>query len=223
MRDVPALRRLEIEKWRTEGATEDLLAERIRNTPGLSWGAFEQDGLARASCFIMGAQRADILAARSWAEITAQGTAATHDPRARFWFGISLSSEDARDLAAVLIEVSMAMLRRGIRAVYLGSPLPGFRRWKVANPEGTVDAYVHGTLAGGSKYHADPALQYYLGLGFKIVQTLPDYFPHEASMNYGVVLRFDNRLWWLSRLFRLVGPKLFRRHAMRIVARWEPI
>jgi hypothetical protein len=60
-------------------------------------------------------------------------------------------------------------------------------RWQQANPEKPAEAYVFATRGGLPR---DPQLRYYWGKGFKrIVACEPNYFPHEASLDYGAVIR----------------------------------
>jgi len=78
-------------------------------------------------------------------------------------------------------------LKRGWRYIYLGSPVPGLRDWMAARPEGHVEDYVHARRRG---LPLDPQLRYYASRGFdRIVSIKRDYFPHERSLDYGVLLR----------------------------------
>ena len=61
------------------------------------------------------------------------------------------------------------------------------RSWRRRDPTADVDEYVRARRDG---LPTDPQLRYYHGKGFRhIVAWKPDYFPHEASLNHGVVLR----------------------------------
>ncbi len=207
-RDLAKLRVLELEKWGADGATADMLESRIHHAPAHSWGC-HRDGVISASCFVMGSTRERILSAASWHEVTDQGHATSHDARSRTWFGISLSGTDPVAVRAVLIEVLLKMLLDGVKEVYLGSPAPSFARWKGKNPGGTMEDYFR-KRRGRSGRHADPQLAYYESLGFKIVGWKPGYFPHAGSHDHGVLVRFDNPLWFLSGAIRWVPARLLR-------------
>lgn len=218
--DVSPLRALELEKWGPQGASEAALAARIERTPGFCWGTFDSSGRALASLFVMGVQRERVLASRSWFETTDEGTARSHDPTATHWFGISLSSRSSSGASEVILQAVAEILHRGIREVYLGAPVPGFGRWLRRNPGGTIDAYVKLQSAKGPpSANTDPLLYFYLKLGFRVVQALPNYFPSPESLDHGVLIRFPNRLWRFAPLFRAVGTEFLRRRVLPLVAR----
>jgi hypothetical protein len=60
------------------------------------------------------------------------------------------------------------------------------------HPDVGVREYVHAKSSQGSDRPLDPQLRYYHGKGFKEIHSIhKDYFPHEASQDYGVILRRD--------------------------------
>ncbi|MBV8056533.1 MAG: hypothetical protein JO071_14970 [Deltaproteobacteria bacterium] len=217
--DVSRLRRLEVEKWGKEGASEYTLTRRIQNTPGFCWATFDSRGEALASCFVMGTTKQKILASKDWYETTDDGTASSHEASSLHWFGISLSSKSEHALADIAIYMALEVLRKGIRAVYLGSPMPGFARWKQANPMGTAMQYVTSwNLTKGKRLHIDPLLRSYVKAGFEIVDVLPNYFPHARSLNWGALICIRNWLWFASGLFKLVSKSMFRRNVMPLMS-----
>lgn len=222
--DVAALRALELEKWGAEGASEEVLRKRIENTPGFCWASFNQAGDALASLFVMGVKKERALESPDWFATTDHGTGASHDPAASHWFGISLSSTDSHAGSEVIVEAVTEVLRRGVREVYLGSPVPGFKRWLKRNPGGRVEAYVElQEKERAPSIDTDPLLSFYLQLGFKIVRTRPAYFPNEGSLDHGVLIRFPNPLWVAAPLFRRLSRAFFRNRVMRLIAAVEAL
>lgn len=191
---LKALHELEQKKWSIGAATIALLNERIANSPNFSWGVFNKSGEALASCFVMGTQHAKVLNSKNWFESTDNGTASSHDPQAKIWFGISLSGEEPQAVDLLLKEVTYRLLCQGIRAVYLGAPTAGLHKWKEKHHLENIESYV---------FH-DPLISYYCRLGFKIVKVMPNYFPHSGAEDYAVLLRLSNPFYLLAPLIRRV-------------------
>ncbi|MGP4050501.1 hypothetical protein [Streptomyces sp. 2A115] len=185
--DVEALITLERAKWEhDQAAGRAELAARIQAYPRLSIGAFEAaGGAALASLFMKPITAAQLRSAATWAacaRVESPASAVT-----RSLFGISLSSVDADAVTAIFEFFWPHALKHGWRDIYLGSPMPGLRTWKRANPDTPTDVYMHEKRHGLPR---DPQLRYYHGKGFKdIVSCKPGYFPHAASLDYGAVLR----------------------------------
>jgi len=184
-RDLPALLELEHQKWNeVQAATKADLCARIDAHPELAVGAFcPRSGRLLASLFMRPVADDFYRRVRTWSDCT-QSPA----PRASSTlFGISLTSRDQKGVAALLQFFWPYALKRGYRHIYLGSPVPGLRDWLAANPHRPVDEYVLARRGGAP---LDPQLRYYRSRGFtKIVCVKPDYFPHERSLDYGVLLR----------------------------------
>ncbi len=202
-KDLRSLEALEIKKWGQNGASLNLLNSRIANSPNFSWAVFDDKNEALASCFVMGSSHEKILNSKSWFESTDNGTAKTHDSEAKVWFGISLSGDHPPAVDLLLKEVCANLFRQGVQSVYLGAPIPGYSFWKEFNPKGSVEDYVHSfKIVRRKKIYRDPLINYYCQLGFKIVKVLPDYFPHEKSDDFGVLIRLDNPLAKLAPILR---------------------
>jgi predicted metal-dependent hydrolase len=211
--DINALMVLERKKWNQEQAADAQdIAQRIAAHPQLCIGAFSTaTGEALASLFMKPITNAQLQEARTWADCAQlHGIAQAHTSQALF--GISLSSVDAAAVEALFVFFWPYALKSGWRHIYLGSPVPGLARWQQANPDQPAEAYVFAKRGGLPR---DPQLRYYWGKGFKrIVACKPDYFPHEASLDYGAVIRGHIPLSTLAPLWkRLPLPWLqgFRR------------
>lgn len=176
------------------------MSERISRHPQLAIGAFCTDtGRALASLFAKPAHAETIRRAGNWQECVGGGTRDT-DVQASALFGISLSSISAEAAKAIFEFFWPHALKNGWREMYLGSPMPGLRNWVRANPGRPVEDYVFAKRNG---LPLDPQLRYYFQKGFqRIVAVRRDYFPHGASLNYGVVLGGRIPLSALSPLWR---------------------
>jgi len=183
--DLPALLELEHDKWDDEQAASHAeLSRRILANPGLSVGAFcPQTGRMLASLFLRQVVADFWQHAENWRDCTELPSPI----RTASLFGISLSSRDPAAVDAILEFFWPHALKGGWRHIYLGSPVPGLRDWLGRQPAGRVEDYV-ALKRGGLPL--DPQLRYYHSRGFKeIVCVKPGYFPHERSLDHGVILR----------------------------------
>lgn len=204
--DIPALLALEYDKWEpNQAASEDMLRQRINAYPQLCIGSFcPQTGRALASLFMRPVNPAIFTGPTRW-ELTANlpGDSAPHR-HTRSLFGISLSSNNAAATDAIFRFFYPRALKAGWRDVYLGSPMPGFRRAREQAPELSAWEYVHRKKKFHEEEPADPQLSYYYGKGFRqIVSIQQDYFPHPPSLDFGVILRRVIPLSQPARLWRL--------------------
>ncbi|WP_206956607.1 hypothetical protein [Trinickia acidisoli] len=184
-RDLPALLDLEHEKWNdVQAASQEQLRERIDTHPDLAIGAFcAQSGRLLASLFLRPVADDFHRSAHTWEDCTLLPAPRTTSTL----FGISLTSRDQAGVLALFEFIWPYALKRGWRHIYLGSPLPGLRDWMDAHPKGRVENYVYAQRRG---LPIDPQLRYYGSRGFaKIVSIKRNYFPHERSLDYGVLLR----------------------------------
>lgn len=189
LEDIPRLLELETRQWMDHQAADaQTLRQRIEAHPQLCVGSFcARSGEALASLFMRPIDPFEIQHARSWADCAAARPGRTANDSTNSLFGISLTSVNP-DAASALFDFFWPhALKGGWRDIYLGSPIPGLAKALLANPGLDVERYVHSRRGGLPR---DAQLRYYHRKGFKqIVAVVPDYFPHEASMNYGVLLR----------------------------------
>ncbi|MBW8831634.1 MAG: hypothetical protein JF606_19880 [Burkholderiales bacterium] len=213
--DVPALIRLEQKCWTAEQAADGAaLRRRIRRHPQLCVGAFDaKTGEALASLFMKPVLPNTVAAARRWHDC-AQADAPRDDQATRSLFGISLTSVEPRASWSLIRFFWPHALRHGWRDIYLGSPIPGLARTVAKCGNVDVEGYVNERRGDLPR---DPQLRYYHRRGFReVVAVRPGYFPHEQSMDYGVVLRGRiplSRLWplwrcvplaWLQRMSGII-------------------
>jgi hypothetical protein len=206
-RDIPALLELEQEKWDDEQAASlEAMAQRIARYPHLCMGVFcPVTGRALASLFLKPAATDFWRHAQTWQDCVDQPS----PDSSTALFGISLSSRSASAVDALLEFFWPYALKGGWRHIYLGSPMPGFGRWVAKNPGRSGEDYVAQKRGG---LPCDPQLKYYYGRGFKdIISVKRDYFPHEKSLNYGVLLRGTVPLSSLAMLWRMLPLKSTQR------------
>ncbi|WP_081765213.1 hypothetical protein [Robbsia andropogonis] len=185
LRDLSSLRELEHEKWdATQAASQSALIKRIEAHPKLAMGAFcSRTGYLLSSLFLKPVADDFHRHVHTWEDCTRLSAA----QQSRSLFGISLSSRHQKGVDALIRFFLPHALKSGWRHVYLGSPVPGLRDWRRHHPEGRVEDYV---LARRSGMPLDPQLRYYSKRGFtRIIAVKPGYFPHERSLDYGVLLR----------------------------------
>ena len=222
--DVPALLRLEQRQW-AEGQAADAaeLLRRIEAHPELCVGAFcRVTGEAFASLFMKPVRREQIAQARSWNECVciddadADADADTTALRTRSLFGISLTSIDSKAAWSLIGFFWPCALKQGWRDIYLGSPIPGLKRALQWERELAVEHYAR---ARRGRLPQDPQLRYYHRRGFReIVAVRPGYFPHEDSLDHGVVLRGKIPLACLWPLWQRLPLPLLRRMSRFITA-----
>jgi hypothetical protein len=204
--DIPALLQLESRQWTSNQAADgEALRRRLTAYPELCVGSFHaHTGEALASLFMKPISRRGIEQARCWAdcaEAHAEG-----DPRRLF--GISLTSI-APEAACALFEFFWPhALKNGCREIYLGSPVPGLRQ--AMQEDATLDAETYARSRRG-ELPRDAQLRYYHQKGFReVVAVLPGYFPHEPSLDHGVVLRGHVPLSRLCPLWQLLPMRVLR-------------
>ncbi len=209
--DVPALLDLERKQWTDEqSATAQDFQTRIQANPLLCGGAFcAETGELMASLFCKPTSAEQWVRPSDWAKSAALDLACGEkNRRTGALFGISLTSVDPDAAMQLIAFAYLYSVKRGDREVYLGSPMPGLRRHLERNPGASPLAYARSTRGG---LPLDPQLRYYHGKGFnELVAVVPDYFPHEASCDYGAVIKTRVPHSWLHPLMRHVPTSLLR-------------
>lgn len=190
--DVPALMVLEHSKWEQQQvAGRERMLQRITAYPELSIGTFcKGTGQALASLFMRPVNPAIFTAPTKWEVASRTGQTCMANSGNRSLFGISLSSSHPEAVKAIFRFFYPRALKAGWRDVYLGSPIPGFRKAHQKNPDLSVWEYVHAKRNFHADEPLDPQLKYYFMKGFReIISIQENYFPHAESLNYGVILR----------------------------------
>ncbi|MEC4719062.1 hypothetical protein RY831_07875 [Noviherbaspirillum sp. CPCC 100848] len=190
--DIPALLVLERAKWESHQAADAAsLMLRIETFPQLCIGSFCADsGRALASLFMRPVSAQAFVAPTRWENAADVRLHHGAPDAGDALFGISLSSLDSKAVTQIFRFFHPRALKAGWRDIYLGSPIPGFRKARAQNPGLQVWQYAHARRGLRVNEPLDPQLRYYFRKGFKdIVSIQENYFPHEDSLNYGVIVR----------------------------------
>ena len=214
LHDTDALLALEHAKWAPhQAATAEQLQARIRAHPALSLGSFcARSGQLLASLFLKPVPDDFARHVDTWDDAVRLPAPA----RSRSLFGISLSSRDPAAVDALLHFFWPRALQGGWRHIYLGSPVPGLAHWITRKSGGSPEQYVRATRQG---LPLDPQLRYYHQRGFRsIVALKPGYFPHERSLDHGVLRRGTVPLSTAGAVWKCLPLGLTRRITGRLTA-----
>lgn len=214
--DISGIVSLEKDVWGDNAADEEKIYSRIKTFP-------EGNIIALSNNQVVGyvaIQFVDNVAEMpnfSWAEITDNGKIAkSHKPNGKYVYGINMSvhhSMNGKDLATILaIQGLSVMILQNKKGSFLGSRIPGFRNYKASSPNIDVCDYIK--LRRNGKLR-DYELRLYEKEGLFPVKVLVDYFPDEASLNYGVLVYRRNQFYNLP--FRRIWNWLFLKIALRFV------
>ena len=192
--------------------TKEMLKGQFQICPQLLFCAFE-DGKIVATASGLFTTENDFIKYKSWLEKTARGFFTTHKPDGDIGFGADLSvlreavkkTSDKIMLALLLVTI----LGEGLKSLFLGSRIPRYHKYKHIK----VEDYVFGKRKSGKPL--DPELYFYQKLGFEIVEIIPEYMEDPESLNYGVLIRWNNPLYkvtktlpFLKSIIKYVGKKL---------------
>jgi len=192
--------------------TKEMLMSQFQICPQLLWCTFE-NGEIVATASSLSITEEDLDTNKSWLEKTGNGFFTTLKPYGDLIFGADLSvvrkaSSKASD-KTVLTTLFVTIVGEGMKSLYLGSRIPSYHKHKHMK----VEDYVFGKRKSGKPL--DPELYFYQKLGFEIVEIIPEYMEDPESMNYGVLIRWNNPLYkvtktlpFLKSIIKYVGKKL---------------
>ena len=212
--------RLNQEVWGdiTEGRylwTKEMVLCHFRTCPQHIYCAFEKGAMV-ASLTNIATTEYDMSANKTWLEKTGNGYLDTHRPNGDIGFGVdlSVSRRASRKVSnrLILSALFVSVLGDGIKALCLGARIPSYHK----NNHLAVEEYVYGKRKNGKPL--DPELYFYLKNGFKIEEIIPEYMDDPESLNYGVLIRWNNPLYnvtkafpFLKTIIRQIGKSLFLR------------
>lgn len=127
----------------------------------------------------------------SWYEATDEGfLRKTHNLNGNTLYGVSLSSSPRFSTLRIgrkIIEAAKGVtIKYHLEKFVLGSRVPRFYRYA---KDMVVEKYVQAKRRGR---FLDPELEFYSTCGLRIVKILPEYFDDPQSLNYGVLVAWDN-------------------------------
>ncbi len=209
--DLASLIVLEQSKWEPDQAAgPDTLLQRILTYPALSVGAFcTRSGQAHASLFMKPIHPGVFAMPTRWIDAANCGGDAPCSTNSLF--GISLSSRSGEAVNALFKFFFPHALKDGWRDIYIGSPIPGFKKACQRPPSLSAQQYANATSKRRPHEPLDPQLRYYFRKGFRqIISVQENYFPHADSLDHGVILRGVIPLSGARRLWRIIPLRLLK-------------
>lgn len=183
--------------------TEEMVETHFNTCPKLIYCAFNNGKLMATSGSIYTTSE-DISKNKSWLEKTGNGFLTTHNPKGDIMFGVDLSvlkgSPPKLSDKIVLANLIIAVMGEGLKALYLGSRIPSYHKY--SNMQ--IEDYVFGKRKNGKPL--DPELYFYLKDGFEIVEIIPEYMRDPESLNYGVLIKWNNPLYKVTKTFPFLKP-----------------
>jgi hypothetical protein len=188
--DVPRLLEIDSEIWPNFSATEEMFCLRIKTFPE---GQFvtEIDGKITGSVFSQMVRYEDWSSKDfTWEEITDCGKIRrTHNQNGNSVYGVGLAvaKEFQGTIASRLLisKIVQLAIRLNCQYVLLGSRIPSYHK----NSDISPSLYIK-TCRG--KRLLDPELSLYKKYGGEPVRLLPNYMPDPESLNYGVLIKWQN-------------------------------
>ncbi len=148
-----------------------------------------------------------------WEDVSARGTLSTHQPTGNCAFGLDLSvrPDAGEKVGDVLIEkgILCCVVLDNKKGVFLGSRVPGYAK---RASKTSIEEHVFGKN-GRTR---DPEVRLYQSAGFRIVKIIPGYMEDPESLNYGVLMFWENPYYWFTRFI----PRLITSTLARLLEKW---
>lgn len=195
--------------------TKEMLESQFRICPKLLYCGFE-NGKMVATLTTLFTTEANLKKNKSWLEKTGNGFLTTHILNGDAAFGVDLSvlrgaAKKVSD-RIVLAAIFICVIGNGLKSGYLGARIPSYHKHKHMK----VEDYVFGKRKSGKPL--DPELYFYQKLGFEIVEIIPEYMEDPESLNYGVLIRWNNPLYKITKMFpflksviKFIGKRIYIR------------
>lgn len=177
--------------------TEEKVRKQFDRCPTLQYAAFAGKEIAGTlSMFHVNESR--VKTCSSWDDITSQGTFLNHDADSDSAFGADLSvgqKFQSKGVSGKLIlsGLSFCTVLSNKKGVFLGSRIPHFHK---KSGRISVEDYVLGKNRDGKTM--DPEIRIYQNNGFRVVRIVPGYMEDPDSLNYGVLMFWENPLYKLT-------------------------
>ncbi|MFB0526117.1 MAG: hypothetical protein ACETVO_01440, partial [bacterium] len=207
-RDIKEILRIEKEAWpKGLRATKEMFHSRLKIFP---------DGFlcAVVNGEIQGFVVTEILdydiqsSSLSWQEATDQGyIKKTHNPKGDTLYGVSLSvsTSTEKKVAVSLLEATgKLVIKYGLKQGVFGSRLPRYYRYAT---QMSVEKYIKAKTRTGRPL--DPELGMYQSVGLKPVKIIPSYIKDRESLDYGILVVWENPFLDLTELFPFWAQLIF--------------
>jgi len=164
------------------------ILESFQHCPHMIYGAF-LDGEVVATQANIKTTMTDMTENKTWLEKTGGGTFATHkeDGDVAFGAALSVSKETRQGIGTrmVIYPLVVSLVGEGLRSVYLGARIPGYKD----HSDMQVEDYVFGKRPDGRPL--DGEIHFFQRSGFEIVEVIPGYMKDPDSLDYGVLMKWD--------------------------------
>lgn len=197
--------------------TIEKVERQFKNCPHLLYAALI-DGEVACTLSMIYKNESDVYKCSSWHDISGHGTLDTHDENGDSVFGIDLSVSpkyQGKKLADNTMQKAflVSVILGNKKGAFLGSRIPSYHRY--AEKVGVED-YVFGKNRNSRT--RDPEIKLYQSTGFRPVKIVPGYMDDPDSLNYGVLMFWENPFYkytrhmkTLTRLAQFVTAKILFR------------
>lgn len=172
--------------------TSEMMEEQLKNCPDMLYCAIiEGQMVGTVSAIYVDEQTA--LNSTTWKVISGNGTLSTHKKDGDTAFGIDLSVSPAfQNLGIADMLVEKSFLISGIlsnkKGVYLGARVPAFHKYAKKR---SIEEHVYGKN-GKTR---DPEIRIYQKNGFRVVKIMSGYMEDPHSLDYGVLMFWENPIY----------------------------
>lgn len=178
--------------------TEEMLKSQFNICPDTIYCAFENGKMVATLTYIR-INKEDLNVRKTWLEKTYNGFLTTHRTDGNLVFGVDLSvlAKAPKKVSdkILLTAIFIGVMGGGIKSAYLGARIPSYHKHEGLS----VEEYVFSKRKNGKPL--DPELYFYAKNGFKTVEIIPEYMDDPESLNYGVLVRWDNPFYKITRVF----------------------
>ncbi len=212
LKDLPEIIRVEKEAW-PEGteATEKMFRSRIETYPEGVYVAVYQGKIIGVVAFELIYYDLNN-PITSWKEATDNGMIKnSHKKDGDTIFGVDLTASPNAPRGTgtrLLVEVGRQAISKNLKRGILGGRLPKYKDYA---DKMTPEEYLKAKNENGEPL--DPEVRFYKRAGLKIEKILPNYFEDPDSLNYGVLLIWDNPFYAKRKIMKpfkiLLGRILF--------------
>ena len=204
--DIDKIFDLEKRVWKSNAATEQNITSRIKLFPKGSIVAEENGEIVGYVSGIIINQKL-LETANTWYEFTDNGDGkSVFDPCGDVLFGISLTVDDRLRNKQVgsklMLNIARMAIENNLEYGMLGGRLPYYYRFK----DMPVDKYIKAKNESG--HLLDPELRFYTRLGLKIIKVKENYFKDPESLDYGVILQWENPFYKITRYLPFLAKPL---------------
>jgi len=200
LRDIKEILLIEKEAWpKGLQATKEMFHSRLKTFPeGFLYAVMNRE--------IQGFVVTEILdydmrgSPLSWKEATDKGhIKKTHNPNGDTLYGVSLSvsTHAQRRVSVALLEATgKLVIKYGLKQGVFGSRIPRYHKYAGKMP---VEEYIKAKTKTGRLL--DPELGIYQSVGLKPVRIIPGYIKDPESLDYGILVVWENPFSDLTEVF----------------------